>query len=427
MGSGIVPSGVLLDLGVRVSSARRIRICLKDLYHADVVEMIERETKKYELWSIEDPNHPDFERAFQLLWDCFGEAGEMEPIDAIRNFLAEDPFDPSPSGTYFKYFMFVAKDAEGNLRGVRDGTILINPSYDPDLCLVYLSHIYMLPEARGTVLSYWLRIAPLEVAFQFIVDLAAKGLLKLPQPEAPGKFFGMTVDLAAEMEFYTPEERISWQRIMFYGRGGFDVINPRHFPYQQPDFRPADVIHKTGNRPVPFMLLLRRIGRERQATLPLEEARAVMRLLYDDFQTFCSKSQLEISLDRVLKRLDDREAAGKDFVELIPLPTGAQNLHRLKRLFRYNAYLKYYPDAPETRAYLDGGIREQLKARPRYLDEEIAKIGAELVARESWVYGNRDKGFSWDGVPLPPDVDAAVDGDADVVLDPRADPRATRS
>ena len=400
-----------LALGGVVSTRRRIRLCMKDLYHADVVEMIERETRPFEVYAIESHRDPDFDRAFSLLWDEFGVHGEMEPVEAIRNFLDDDPFEPSPSGTFFKYFMFVAKDREGNLRGVRDGTVLINPSYDPDLCLVYLSHIYMLPEARGTVLSYWLRTAPLDIAHQFMADLHARGLVQLPQPDAPSKYFGMTVDLCAEMEFFTPEERISWQRILFYGRGGFDVINPRHFPYRQPDFRPPEVIEATGNQPIPFMLLLRRMGRERQATLPLEEARAVMRLLYDDFETFCSPDQLEVSLDLVLDRLDQREASGKDFVELVPLPTGPKDLHRLKRLFRYSAYQRYYPNSPETRPYLQSGIREKIKANPRWLDEELARIARELEARPQWVYASREKGFSWNGDTLPVGPDPARDGD----------------
>lgn len=384
---------------------------MKDLYHADVVEMVERESKKYELWSITDPDDPDFERAYKVLWDCFGAVGEMEPVEAIRNFLREDPFEPSPSGTYFKYFMIAARDREGRLCGVRDGTVLVNPGYDPDLCVVYLSHIFTFPEARSTVLAYWLRIAPMECAMQFLADLHARGLVRLPLPDAPGRFFGMTVDLAAEMEFFSPEDRISWQRILFYGRGGFDVINPRHFPYRQPDFRPPEEIRRTGNMPVPFMLLLRRMGRERQATLPLEEARAVMRLLYDDFETFCNPAQLENSLALVLRRLDEREASGKNSVELIPLPTGPRDLHRLKRLFRYNAYTRYYPNAPETRAYMESGVRERLRANPRYLDDELAKIAAELEARPRWVYANRERGFEWNGLPLPPDVEAPQDGD----------------
>ena len=141
----------------------------------------------------------------------------------------------------------------------------------------------MLPEARGTVLTYWLRIAPLDLAVSYLHTLHQRGKIVLPAPDAPGKYFGMRVDLAAEMEYFSPEDRLSLQRILFYGRGGFDAIDPRHFPYRQPDFRDPELIAKTGDQPVPFMLLLRRVGREREARLPIDEAGAVMQLLYDDF------------------------------------------------------------------------------------------------------------------------------------------------
>ena len=139
---------------------------MKDLYAQDVAEMVERETRKYEIWEIESPKHPDFEQAWQVLWDCFGEAGEMERKDVVASFLDDDPFVPSAAGTFMKYFLIIARGKDGRIRGVRDGTILINPGYSPDLCLVYLSHIYMMEDARGTVLSYWLRIAPVEVAYK---------------------------------------------------------------------------------------------------------------------------------------------------------------------------------------------------------------------------------------------------------------------
>ncbi|MFZ5476139.1 MAG: hypothetical protein ACOZNI_05135 [Myxococcota bacterium] len=393
--------------------SRRIRLCMKDLYHQDVVEMIERETRKYELHVIEEEDHPDFQRAFQLLWDCFGPHGEMEREESIRAFLRDDPTEPAKTGTFFKYFLLVAKDKDGNLRGVRDGTILVNPAYAPDLCVVYLSHIYMLPEARGTVLSYWLRIAPVELAVQYLADLHTRGRLKLPEPNAPGRYFGMRMNLAAEMEYWTPEDRLSLQRILFYGRGGFDVINPRHFPYRQPDFRPPEEIAKTGVLPVPFMILLRRMGRERQAALPIEEAEAVMRLLYDDFAEFCLPEHLHSSLDLVLRRLEERRSKGKTHVELLPLPTGPKDLHRLKRIFRYNVYKSYYPDAPETRAYLEGGIREKMK-NPRFLDEELAAIARALDGRPHFVYGNRDKEFTWEGAPVPVEHDPP---EGDITMD----------
>lgn len=375
-----------------MSLGSRVRLCLKDFYQQDIVEIIERETRRYELHSIEHPDHPDFERAFKILWDNFGPQGEMEPEHAIRRFLRDDAFEPLPSGTFIRYFLLVAKDLEGNLRGVRDGSVIYNPNWAPDLCTVYLSHIYMLPQARGTVLTYWLRIAPVELAVEYLHQLQQRGLAELPRPEQPGKYFGVQLNLAAEMEFFSPDDRLSLQRILFYGRGGFDVIDPRHFPYRQPDFRDPKVIKATQNTPVPFMLLLRRMGRERQARLPIEEAHTTMRHLYDEFACFCPPDFLQNSLDIVKARLDRRRAKGKPDVALLPLPTGPGNLQRLRPLFRYDNYRLYYPDSPPTRAYIER-IRPLIAANPRWFDAEVAAIGAELLRTPHYVYGSRDKGW----------------------------------
>jgi hypothetical protein len=371
-------------------SSRRIRLCTKDLYHTDVVEMIERETRQYELNEILTPDDPSFRTAYQILWDAFGAQGEMEREDAIRKFLVEDCYEPVATGTYLRYFLIAARDRTGKLLGVRDGTVLVNPTYDQDLCVVYLSHIYMLPEARGTVLSYWLRIAPVDIAVTFLGELHRRGKIELPLPELPSKYYGMRLDLAAEMEYFTPEERISWQRILFYGRGGFDAINPRHFPYMQPDFRDPELIRATGNRPLPFMVLVRRMGQERQATMPIEEASGVMRLLYDDFACHCAPEHLANTLQGVLDRLTEREQR-KTFVELLPLPSGPRDLGRLKRLFRYQVYQRYYdPQSPVVAETLDGPLRELVK-QPGWLDFEVAKIAAELEKRPHYVYANRDQ------------------------------------
>jgi hypothetical protein len=397
-----------------VLTNKRVRLCLKDLYHQDLVEMIERETRKYGLWIVDDPNHPDFAQGFKLLWDAFGPTGEMEREEAIRQFILDDIYKPTTSGTYFRYFLIVAKDKDGNVRGARDGSVLINPSYAPDLCVVYLSHIYMVPEARGTVLSYWLRIAPMELAMQYIADLNALGKLKPPLPDQPGKNFGMRINFAAEMEYWTPEEDSSLKRILFYGRGGFDAINPRHFPFRQPDFRDPEIIRQTGNQPMPFMILLRRMGRERQATLPIDEARAVMRLLYDEFATHCSPDMLENNLQIVLDRLEER-AKMKSYVELLPLPTGPKDLARLKKLFRHHVYKRYYRDDPQTKEYMEGEIRTHLALDPHYIDKELAKIAAELEKRPAYVYANRAREFTWEGAEAvhrePPPSDFSETGE----------------
>ncbi len=362
--------------------------------------MVERETRAFEFWAIESPDHPDFKVAYQLLWDEFGAHGEMEREEAIRRFLLDDSYEPTPSGTFIRYFLMVAKDRDGNIRGVRDGSVMVNPAYAPDLCVVYLSHIFTLPEARGTVLSYWLRIAPMEIAMGYLQELHALGKIVLPQPDQPGKSFGMRVDLAAEMEYFTPELRLSWQRILFYGRGGFDAIDPRHFPYLQPDFREPEVVKETGDRPLPFMVLLRRMGREKHALLPIDEARAVMRLLYDDFACHCAPETLSSSLQLVLDRLEER-AKTKTFVRLLPLPTGPKNLKRLRKLFRYSVYARLYPNLPATLEYVTSGIKEKLAASPTFLDDALAAIAAELESRPMQVYANRSQDFTWEGLPAP--------------------------
>jgi hypothetical protein len=391
-------SEVAREQGGQVILSQRVRLSLSDLYQQDIVEMIERETRRYELHSIEHPSHPDFERSYRILWDAFGPQGEMENEPVVRSFLLDDPFEPIASGTFLRYFMIVATDREGNLRGVRDGRILVNRAYAPDLCLVYLSHIFMLPEARGTVLTYWLRIAPLEIAVQYLFDLHSRGLVSVPAPDSPSKYFGMKVDLAAEMEYFSPEDRLSLQRILFYGRGGFDVIDPRHFPYRQPDFRNPAAIAETGNRPIPFMLLLRRMGRERQARLPIDEASAVMRLLYDDFSCFSDRDHLNEGLEIVLDRLAKRREKGKNDVALLPLPTRGSNLQRLRRLFRYDVYQRYYPDAPGTERYRDE-MRERLRSNPNWLEGELVRLATELEMNRRYVYGSRDRRFLVDAMP----------------------------
>lgn len=365
---------------------------MKDLYAQDVVEMIERETRKYEIWEIESPDHPDFDVAWQILWDCFGDAGEMERKDVVASFLRDDPYVPVATGTFMKYFLIVARGRDGRIRGVRDGTVLINPAYAPDLCLVYLSHIYMLEDARGTVLSYWLRIAPVDIAMQYMRELHRRGLITLPEPEKPGKNYGMRIDLAAEMEFWAPEDPISLQRILFYGRGGFDVIDPCYFPYTQPDFRPPEEIRASAPSPIPFMLLLRRMGRERQAYVPIDEAEAVMRLLYDDFSCFCEKEHLHSSLDVVLEDLKVSRDYGYETLRLYPLPTGPKNVDRLRPIFRWGVFKNHYPEnLPEVQRYLNGPLKQKISKNPRYLREELERIRRTMIGRPPWVYTSRDR------------------------------------
>src|ERR1700752_560515 len=102
----VPPLGAARRGNLTMSLGTHVRLCLKDLYSQDVVEMIERETRKYEVEAIEHPDHPDFQEAFQLLWDQFGESGEMERESVIREMMAEDSTVPmQPSGSYARFFL----------------------------------------------------------------------------------------------------------------------------------------------------------------------------------------------------------------------------------------------------------------------------------------------------------------------------------
>jgi hypothetical protein len=214
------------------------------------------------------------------------------------------------------------------------------------------------------------------------------------------------------MEYFSPEDKLSLQRILFYGRGGFDAIDPRHFPYRQPDFRDKALIEGTGDHPVPFMLLLRRVGREREARLPIDEAGAVMRLLYDDFAEFCEPGHLATSLDVVLGRLEDRRARGKNDVALLPLPTGPRDLKRLRPLFRYDVYRKHYGPGPATDAVLQGPVAQAVASNPHWLDEQLTQIAGELAKTRRFVYASRDKGFDPESPEEEPPAAASAEGTA---------------
>jgi hypothetical protein len=48
---------------------------------------------------------------------------------------------------------------------------------------------------------------------------------------------------------------------------------------------------------------------------------------------------------------------------------------------------------------------------PHFIDEELAKIAAELEKRPAHVYANRDKGFTWEGAPMQVEVEPSLDFD----------------
>ena len=227
----------------------------------------------------------------------------MEPIDAIRGFLHDDAYEPIAVG-HLHPLLPARREGPRRQRSAASATARCsyNPAYAPDLVRrLPVAHLHAARGARhGALLLAAHRAGRARDAVPAPTCTRA-ARIALPAPDAPGRNFGMRLDLAAEMEYFSPEDRLSLQRILFYGRGGFDVDQPAALPLPAARLPRPEEIRATGNTPVPFMMLLRRMGRERQATLPIDEARAMMRLLYDDFAFLCAPEFLENSLDVVLE------------------------------------------------------------------------------------------------------------------------------
>jgi hypothetical protein len=86
--------------------------------------------------------------------------------------------------------------------------------------------------------------------------------------------------LVAEMEFFDPQDAGTGQRLKAYEKAGFKKADPRLVAYHQPDFRAPEQIDATGGAtPLPFQLVLRRVGREGESTMSGKELRTVVSAL----------------------------------------------------------------------------------------------------------------------------------------------------
>jgi hypothetical protein len=75
-------------------------------------------------------------------------------------------------------------------------------------------------------------------------------------------------------------------RLAAYEKAGFKAVDPAVVKYFQPDFRPPDEIDAGGGpRPLPFRLVLRRVGREEQQIVQGAEVREIVECLYRMYGT----------------------------------------------------------------------------------------------------------------------------------------------
>lgn len=206
------------------------------------------------IWNrIRSASDPLFERAYTALWAEFGAAHELETRDVIAARFAADPT--------MCYEMILAR-AGDSIAAVRDQSVL----WFEGEVIVHLSHLLVAPEWRRSGLAGWMRAVALLSARAVAFAHGAPG--------AP-------VTLIGEMEYDDGSDPRRAVRLTAYERAGFLKIDPRAVRYFQPDFRPPAVIDASGSaRPLPFQLIIRRVGREAQQTIRGAEVRRLVRALY---------------------------------------------------------------------------------------------------------------------------------------------------
>jgi len=202
---------------------------------------------------ISSADDPLFATAFAALWSEFGPAHEMETRDVLAaRFAADDAM---------RYEMILVR-AAGAIAAVRDQTII----WREGEVIVHLSHLLVAPDWRRSGLAGWMRAAAV---------LSARDLAQIR-----GKS-DAAITLVCEMEYDDGHDPRRAVRLAAYERAGFLKIDPRTVRYFQPDFRaPAEIDAGGGARPLPFQLLLRRVGSEMQPTIRGAEVRRLVRALY---------------------------------------------------------------------------------------------------------------------------------------------------
>jgi len=263
---------------------------------------------------------PELDEAYSVLHTWFGARAELERREVIDAWVAE-PDGYSVGGIRGRYHLLAARSPDGSMAAVRDCHVTV--ALAPSICVIYLAHVFVMPEHRRTGLALRLREAPLELARR---DLRAWGL-----PEGEIMF-------AAEQEFYDPAAADTAVRLVAYGRSGYQAIPPQVLPYQQADFR--DVAAGSGvAEPLPLLAIIRRLGHEGEPRLPATLARAFVEHLYAVHSTHCRAEDLAPPRRHAL---DVLAATGLSEVPLLTLPKSLEDRAALEAVSREGA-MAHFP------------------------------------------------------------------------------------
>lgn len=239
-----------------------------------------------ELHTITDVKSAQFRLAYRYLWDEFGRKHEIEQIDVLNRRMQWEPAQVT-DGYAMDYEMLLIT-AHGSFAAARDHTVIVDRNCSPPCVIVHLSHVLVHPIWRRTGLAGRLRAIPLQAVRRTLAQLDIDRT--------------SSITLAAEMEAPlagAPERMV---RLLAYEKAGFQKPDPILIPYLQPDFRPVEQIEAVGGaEPMPFSLILRRVGLEEETHVSCAEVKSIVRALY----TMYSREFREVDMEPVWKSLDN--------------------------------------------------------------------------------------------------------------------------
>lgn len=247
---------------------------------------------------IDSPRHPRFDAGYAALWDEFGASHEMEQRAIIEQRLGWRP--EQTIGKWAMRYEMVVVLHDNELAAVCDHSAIADLEHVHTPVTVHLSHLLILPRFRGSGLAGWMRAMPIRTAREC--------LERSRQPARP-------INLVCEMEPADAAQPARVRRLATFGKAGFLKIDPGAVNYLQPDFRPVERIDATAPQPLPLSLVVRRVNRESELTLPGHEVRAIVTALYRMYSLTFRAQDMQPNWDSLASYPNDHAQ-----VALIPPP-----------------------------------------------------------------------------------------------------------
>ena len=256
---------------------------------------------------IESADDPDFRPAYEFLAAKFGRTGALETVPVLAQRFAWLR-QPQADGWTLKYQLISIANAAGQIAAVRDHTAAVPPSGQAGELgsVVHLSHALVAETWRRSGLGGWLRALPLQAARE-----AWRSSGRSADP--------CEITLVAEMEAAAKTSAERPASLYAYEKAGFRKLDPARVAYHQPDFRtPEEIDHAGGPQPLPFSLVIRRVGRETETEWSGTAARALARAVYRIYRDGCRARDLA----PLLAGIETDFPASEERIQLVP-PTSA--------------------------------------------------------------------------------------------------------